>query len=215
MSSRFLFCPACGRIVEEHVTGRGPLICCGSSMVELIPNSLGSPEDHAPRVYPEEDGMSIEVGLVPHEMREESRILWLEIIKDGSRHVREYLRFTKRPEASFSKLNTPFKVRILCSKHGLWEFSHEPVRLEVSEAVSKAIERYNSLRGRESLASIVDINEKLIKVEFSGNFCRTCGFYDYFEDFRQLLEELGLKSKIGSIEETEEGAFVTYAIEGD
>ncbi len=211
MDSNLFLCPMCGRIVEEHVVGRGPLVCCGNVMIKLTPNSTGFPEDHAPRVYPEGDETVIEVGLVPHEMNEESSILWLEVIKDD-RRSREYLGLMSRPEASFSKLNAPFRVRILCSKHGLWEFFHEPVRLEVSEAALKAIERYNSLRGRESLANIVDLTNEVIKVEFSGNFCRTCGFYDYFEDFRQILEEFGVRCEVEAIEETGEGAFVTYSI---
>lgn len=168
-----------------------------------------------PRVYSEEDEMIIEVGLVPHDMKEEIRILWIEIAKDKLQRMREYLDFSGRPEASFRKLDGPFTIRVLCSRHGLWEFPYEPVKLEISKAVLKAIDKYNSLRGRESFATIVQFTDKMIKVEFAGNLCRTCGFYDYFEDFRQLLEELGVRSKIEAVEETSEGAFVTYSVEGD
>lgn len=214
-TSVFLLCTICGRIVEEHVAGRGPLSCCGREMVQLTPNSRGPPEDHTPRVYPEESGVVIEVGLIPHDMNERNRILWVEVIKEGSQRLRYYLDFSLRPEASFRKLDAPFTIRALCSEHGLWEYSHEPIELEVSEAVMRAVDKYNSLRGRESFAIATHVTEKMVKIEFSGNFCRTCGFFDYFEDFRQILEEFGVKSTIKSIEELDEGAFVTYSIEGD
>ncbi|RDD53709.1 MAG: hypothetical protein BA066_03045 [Candidatus Korarchaeota archaeon NZ13-K] len=212
--SRFFRCPVCGRIVEEHLPGRGPLICCGVEMMELLPNSGDTLEEHLPRVYSEGNEIVIEVGIVPHDMNEENRILWVEVVKEGSHRVRSYLDFSRRPEASLVGMNGPFKVRVLCSKHGVWEYLHEPVRLELSEAVSRALDKYNSLRGRESQACVVSLSDDSIRVEFSGNFCRTCGFYDYFEDLRQLLEEFGVKSRIRSIEEFEDGAFVTYSIEG-
>ncbi|MEM0017336.1 MAG: desulfoferrodoxin family protein [Candidatus Korarchaeum sp.] len=214
-TSKFLYCPSCGRIVEEHIPRESPLICCGKSMTQLTPNSIGFSEDHMPRVYLDEGEMIIEVGLVPHDMNEGSRILWIEVAKDGARRAREYLDLMSRPEASFRKLDGPFIIRVMCSKHGLWEHKYEPANLEISEAVLKAIDKYNSLRGRESIATILQVTDKTIKVEFSGNFCRTCGFYDYFEDFRQLLEEFGVKSKLEVIEEDDEGAFVTYSLEGD
>ncbi|MCS7102528.1 MAG: desulfoferrodoxin family protein [Candidatus Korarchaeum sp.] len=210
--SNFLLCSVCGRIVEEHVSGRGPLTCCGRIMTQLTPNSSGFPEDHTPRVYLENGEIIIEVGLVPHDMKDENRILWVEIAKDGSQRIREYLGSLSRPEASFRRLEGSFFIRVLCSKHGLWEYLYEPIKLEVSEAVSKAVDKYNSLRGEESSANIVYINNKTIKVEFTGSFCKTCGFYDYFEDFRQLLEEFGVKSSLISIDELEEGALVTYSI---
>jgi len=56
------------------------------------------------------------------------------------------------------------------------------------------------------------MNEEAFKMEFTGTFCYTCGFHDYFEDYQVLLEEKGLKTKITEIEETDEGAFVKFEL---
>ena len=54
---------------------------------------------------------------------------------------------------------------------------------------------------------------KSILVEFTGSFCETCGFYDYFDDFRILLEDdFGLKTDTKKIEEIHEGAVVEFVI---
>lgn len=52
-------------------------------------------------------------------------------------------------------------------------------------------------------------------MEFKGPYCHTCGFYDYFDDYRVFLEELGLKSKIVKIREVEEGAVVDFELEDE
>ena len=213
--STILVCPSCGRIVEEHLKGGGPLICCGREMIKLDPNSQSEfMEEHKPRVYSRDDEIIIEVGMIPHEMEGRNRILWIEVIGSGFNSCRVNLRKGRAPEASFRGISPPFRIKILCSKHGLWEFTYEPMELELSDSVFRAIEKYNSLRGRESVVNVLEINERYVRVEFTGNFCRTCGFYDYFEDFRQLLEEFGIKSVIRSIEEIGEGAIVVYELEG-
>ncbi len=212
---RILKCERCGRIIEEHVEGRGPILCCNDEMRVLVPNE--SPElleEHRPRIY-HEDGILVEIGSIPHEMNESSRIIWVEIMKgDGSR-IRRYLEEGKSPEASFGEIDGDIEIRILCSKHGLWIFEHKTAKLDTMEAVRKAVERFNELRGRESSARILEISGESIIVEFTGNFCRTCGFYDYFEDLRLLMEDYNVRTSIRAIEEFEDGSIVTYSIERD
>lgn len=76
------------------------------------------------------------------------------------------------------------------------------------EKVEKAIGGYNRYRVPEVKARLISFSEKSFEVEFTGPFCRTCGFYDYFDDFKILLEEIGLKTKIAEIKEMDEGAAV-------
>ncbi|ACB07918.1 hypothetical protein D9Q81_02900 [Candidatus Korarchaeum cryptofilum] len=212
---RILKCERCGRVVEEQVGGRGPVICCNEEMRLLVPNE--SPEfleEHRPRIY-RDDGIIVEVGSIPHEMDESSRILWVEIVKKDGTRIRRYLEGEKRPEASFERVDGDIEIRILCSKHGLWIFEHKTAKLDVVEAVRKAIERFNELRGRESLARLLEISGESIVVEFTGNFCRTCGFYDYFEDLRLLMEDYNVRTTIKVIEEFGDGSIVTYSIESD
>jgi len=56
--------------------------------------------------------------------------------------------------------------------------------------------------------------EKFIDIEFTCSICYTCGFYDYFDDFRYELLDLGLNTRIESIEAFEEGAIVRFVILG-
>ena len=53
---------------------------------------------------------------------------------------------------------------------------------------------------------MVALEEGSFKIEFTGSFCHACGFYDYFDDYKVILEEnFRLKTKINEIEEIEEG----------
>ncbi|MEM1606927.1 MAG: hypothetical protein QXW55_02100 [Candidatus Bathyarchaeia archaeon] len=83
---------------------------------------------------------------------------------------------------------------------------------ELNRIVEDAIAEYNRYRSPEVEARLISISDGEIKIEFGGGLCYTCGFYDYFEDYRIILGEMGLKTVISSIEETDEGAIVTFRI---
>ena len=76
--------------------------------------------------------------------------------------------------------------------------------------IEKAIKEYNKYRSPEATARLISINKESFKIEFTGTFCRTCGFYDYFDDLKISLEEIGLKNKIAEIKEIDEGAVVKF-----
>lgn len=80
------------------------------------------------------------------------------------------------------------------------------------EKVLEAIEEYNKYRSPEATAKLVSFHKPVIRIEFTGPFCRSCGFYDYFDDLRIIFEEMGLKTEIMSVEETEEGAVVDFKL---
>ena len=82
----------------------------------------------------------------------------------------------------------------------------------IEKKVEKAIEEFNKYRSPESTAKLMDFEGKSFHVEFTGVFCQTCGFYDYFEDLRIMLEEAGLKTRIGKVEEMERGATVEFEV---
>ncbi|MCX8170572.1 MAG: hypothetical protein N3E47_01175 [Candidatus Bathyarchaeota archaeon] len=83
-------------------------------------------------------------------------------------------------------------------------------RLE--EIIADAIAEYNRYRSPEVKAELLSISDDGIKIEFVGSFCYTCGFYDYFKDYRIILEEMGLKTIISDIEETDKGAIVIFRV---
>lgn len=80
------------------------------------------------------------------------------------------------------------------------------------EKILESIEEYNKYRSPEANAKLISFDNLIIYVEFTGPFCRTCGFYDYFDDLRIIFEEMGLKTEIIFIEETEDGAVVGFKL---
>ncbi len=78
--------------------------------------------------------------------------------------------------------------------------------------IENAIGEFNKYHSPEANTKLVSMNDKSIKIEFTGTFCHTCGFYDYFDDYKILLEEKGLKAVIGEINEGDEKAVVTFEI---
>ncbi|MEM3588065.1 MAG: hypothetical protein QXO71_12195 [Candidatus Jordarchaeaceae archaeon] len=80
--------------------------------------------------------------------------------------------------------------------------------------ISEAIKEYNRYRSPEVEAKLISIDESTLKLEFKGPYCRTCGFYDYFEDFVYVLKDFGIESQMDEIKETENGAIVTFSIIG-
>jgi hypothetical protein len=84
------------------------------------------------------------------------------------------------------------------------------VEYPLREIIENAIEEYNRYMSPEVKAKLISINEKIFEINFTGTFCYTCGFYDYFDDYKILLEENELKTKITEIKEINEGANVTF-----
>lgn len=76
----------------------------------------------------------------------------------------------------------------------------------------KAIEEFNKYRVPEAKARLISLDEKSFKIEFTGSFCLTCGFYDYFDDYKIFLQEVGLETEIAEIEEIDEGSVVKFDI---
>ena len=82
----------------------------------------------------------------------------------------------------------------------------------LEKILKKTIEEYNKYRTPEVIARLISIDNSKFRIEFTGHFCFTCGFYDYFDDFRFLLKELKVKAEITEIEEIDEGAVVTFTL---
>ena len=84
--------------------------------------------------------------------------------------------------------------------------------MKLKTVLKKAITQYNKYRSPEVTATLLSINEKFFEVQFTGPFCRTCGFYDYFDDLRVLLEDFGTRVKVAEIKEIPEGAVVKFEV---
>ncbi len=82
----------------------------------------------------------------------------------------------------------------------------------LEEKVNKAVKEFNKYRSPEAVAKLNKIKRNEIELKFTGGFCRSCGFYDYFEDFIIFLQEIGVKSSIKEIKEIENGAIVKFSV---
>lgn len=215
---RLYVCDVCGGIAEVS-GGSEELVCHGKPMILMNFKGEGDEgaELHEPSVFEGEEGrIYVEIGIIPHEMTENSRILWIEVV-DLERGFRErkYLDPLREPGASFDKPMGDFEIRLLCSRHGPWKFSFRLAGKDLITSIKKAIERFNFLRSPEAKAELLELKNDLLKVEFTGNFCRTCGFHDYFEDLRLVLRDEGIKAETFEIDEFEDGAVVIYRLGAD
>ncbi len=75
---------------------------------------------------------------------------------------------------------------------------------ELKRIARKALEDYNRIRAPEAIARLIDIKDNLLYIEFSGSYCETCGLYDWIEDFKYVLEDLGVKAEIVDVIEPED-----------
>ncbi len=76
--------------------------------------------------------------------------------------------------------------------------------------VARTVEKYNKYFSPEAHAKLVSFEGDSFRILFTGSFCHTCGFYDYFDDFRIFLEELGVMTEIKDVEELDDGAIVRF-----
>ena len=77
--------------------------------------------------------------------------------------------------------------------------------------IENAVREYNKYHSPIATAKLVSVDDKSIKMEYTGSFCHTCGLFDYFDDYTILLDEKGLKVTVTEIIEIDGGAIVTYA----
>ncbi len=91
------------------------------------------------------------------------------------------------------------------------DVSLRPFEFKYLDIIEDAIKEYNSVRAPESIAQLWGFNGNEFKVRFTGHFCYTCGFYDYFDDFLFILEDMEYKFYRKEILEIENGAIVTFS----
>jgi len=121
-TQKFYICEICHNLVGLIEDGGVPLICCGTEMVELTPNTVeASVEKHLPAVKLEGEILTVEVGSVPHPMEEAHHIsfIYVETEQGGQRKC---LEIGKEPVASFTFINDkPIAVYAYCNLHGMWK----------------------------------------------------------------------------------------------
>ncbi len=69
----------------------------------------------------------------------------------------------------------------------------------IKEIVIRATELYNKYRAPEAISKIIEINGDYIKILFEGHFCKTCAVNDWIEDFKYILEDMGVEAELTNI----------------
>ena len=83
----------------------------------------------------------------------------------------------------------------------------------VNEILKIAIPEFNRIRVPEVEATPKEINDEGFTVFFSGSFCTTCGYYDYFEDLHYLLmDDYGLNTEIVEVKQENDGDYVSFKL---
>jgi superoxide reductase len=113
-------CEVCGNIVEVLHTGVGELVCCGEPMKLYKANTVdAAKEKHVPVIEKTAKGFKVKIGRVPHPMKEEHYIEWIEVIANGKAY-RTFLNPGDTPEATFELKADKITAREYCNLHGLW-----------------------------------------------------------------------------------------------
>ncbi|MGC9325948.1 MAG: desulfoferrodoxin [Desulfomonilia bacterium] len=115
-------CEICGNIVEMVHEGKGELVCCGQPMKLFKENTVdAAKEKHVPVIEKTSDGFKVKIGSVAHPMEEKHYIEWIEVIADGKKTYREFLKPGQTPEAVFCIEASQITAREYCNIHGLWK----------------------------------------------------------------------------------------------
>jgi len=113
-------CEVCGNIVDVLHTGKGGLLCCGQPMKLYKENAVDAAgEKHVPVIEKNDGAVKVKVGNVPHPMKENHYIEWIELI-DGETGCRKFLKPGEEPQAKFSAQAEGIYAREYCNVHGLW-----------------------------------------------------------------------------------------------
>jgi hypothetical protein len=86
---------------------------------------------------------------------------------------------------------------------------------KLNEKITQAIETFNKYRSPESHAELNSMGQDSFSIVFSGHFCRSCGYMDYFDDFVIFLEESGISTEIIDVKEVDEASVVNFRIVGN
>ncbi len=118
---KFYLCKTCGNLVGMIHSGGGQLVCCGSPMELLAPNTVdAATEKHLPVVKTVGTKYVVTVGEVAHPMTEEHLIEWIYLeTQHGGKRVE--LKPGDEPKAEFCMNDEPIAAYAYCNLHGLWK----------------------------------------------------------------------------------------------
>ena len=123
MDVKFYYCTVCGKIIVVVKDTGVPTVCCGESMVELVPGTTDAAvEKHVPVVNVEGNKVTVSVGSVAHPMLPEHYIEWI-VIATNKGIQKKQLKPGDEPKVEFALLDGE-KVEgawEFCNLHKLWK----------------------------------------------------------------------------------------------
>ena len=123
MEVKFYRCPHCGNIIVKVKDSGVPVVCCGSPMQELIPNTGdGAGEKHVPVYHREGNEVVVRIGSVDHPMLDAHYIEWVMLCTKAG-NQRKLLKPGDAPEARFLVANDDEVLAVYeyCNLHGLYK----------------------------------------------------------------------------------------------
>ncbi|MCL1964285.1 MAG: desulfoferrodoxin [Firmicutes bacterium] len=119
---KFFICKHCGNLIGL-IDNRGvPVVCCGETMAELVPNTAeASAEKHLPVLSAEGNTLTVAVGAAPHPMEDAHHIafVYVETERGGQR---KRLKPGEETKVVFNCVDDkPVAVYAYCNLHGLWK----------------------------------------------------------------------------------------------
>ena len=118
----FFVCEHCGNFAGLIINSGVPMMCCGDTMTELVPNTVeASTEKHIPVAALSGSNLNVKIGSVPHPMEDGHHIafVYVESQKGGQR---KNLKTGDAPELNFTFIDDkPVAVYAYCNLHGLWK----------------------------------------------------------------------------------------------
>ncbi len=116
-------CKHCGNVITYVENSKVPVMCCGSKMEKVEPNTVdAAKEKHLPVFTVENNIVKVSVGSVEHPMVEEHFIKW--IILETNKGVQiKYLAPNVKPYAEFAILSDEKVISVTeyCNLHGIWQ----------------------------------------------------------------------------------------------
>lgn len=109
--------------IVEIVNAAGDQPECGGKPMELLEENVtdAAKEKHVPVIEKIDGGYKVKVGSVEHPMLENHYIQWIELIEEGDKIQRKYLKPGDKPEAVFYTDSKKVSAREYCNLHGLWK----------------------------------------------------------------------------------------------
>jgi len=79
---------------------------------------------------------------------------------------------------------------------------------EIEKIARETAERYNRYRSPEAIINVLSVENSVIEVVLSGSFCRSCGVYDWIEDYKyELIDLTGRQVDIIEVEQIDDESY--------